>query len=269
MSDDLIIKVCDEESSVLVINAGERGAASEVPGPTGPGVPVGGTAGQHLAKIDGTDLNTEWATPSSFDQDLNTTDAPTFTDLALNNGLTPTSFTLTNTDDGAGNSETGYVRWVANTLEIGTEAAGTGVVREIRCPNRWRFTDAFSGNAQKVAVSAGGIELRGDKAISWSTNINSSTANTYLIHTDDKELTIAGDVSGLTKGSLQLLNLTASGTVTAGVFTFATLPTPAAGMSCYVSDASVVHAGNSGTIVAGGGANFVPVYYDGTNWRIS
>jgi hypothetical protein len=41
-----------------------------------------------------------------------------------------------------------------------------------------------------------------------------------------------------------------------------------AGTECYVSDSSVTHAGNSGNIVAGGGANFVPVYYDGTNWRI-
>jgi len=37
----------------------------------------------------------------------------------------------------------------------------------------------------------------------------------------------------------------------------------------FVTDASVVHAGNSGTVVAGGGSNNLPVYYDGTNWRIS
>lgn len=33
-------------------------------GPAGPGVPTGGTAGQVLQKVDGTDYNTEWATPS-------------------------------------------------------------------------------------------------------------------------------------------------------------------------------------------------------------
>ena len=42
----------------------------------------------------------------------------------------------------------------------------------------------------------------------------------------------------------------------------------AAGTESYVTDGSVAHAGNSGTVVAGGGANFLPVYYDGTNWRI-
>ena len=33
-------------------------------GPAGPGVPTGGTAGQVLAKVDGTDYNTQWVTPS-------------------------------------------------------------------------------------------------------------------------------------------------------------------------------------------------------------
>jgi hypothetical protein len=33
-----------------------------VPGPAGPGVPAGGTAGQYLQKIDGTNYNTDWVT---------------------------------------------------------------------------------------------------------------------------------------------------------------------------------------------------------------
>lgn len=36
----------------------------------------------------------------------------------------------------------------------------------------------------------------------------------------------------------------------------------------FVTDASVAAAGNFGTVVAGGGANKVPVFSDGTNWRI-
>lgn len=34
-------------------------------GPSGPGVPAGGSAGQVLAKVDGTNYNTEWVTPSA------------------------------------------------------------------------------------------------------------------------------------------------------------------------------------------------------------
>lgn len=43
--------------------AGSTGPAGPA-GPAGQGVPVGGTAGQVLTKIDGTNYNTQWATPS-------------------------------------------------------------------------------------------------------------------------------------------------------------------------------------------------------------
>lgn len=46
-------------------------------------------------------------------------------------------------------------------------------------------------------------------------------------------------------------------------YTVATLPTGA--KRAIVSDATVT---TFASIVAGGGANKVPVYYDGTNWRI-
>ncbi len=61
-------------------------------------------------------------------------------------------------------------------------------------------------------------------------------------------------------------HVTASGTVKAGGYTVATLPTPTVGMRCHVTDA------NSTTFysaVAGGGSNIVPVFYNGTNWVIA
>ena len=36
----------------------------------------------------------------------------------------------------------------------------------------------------------------------------------------------------------------------------------------FVNDSSIVAAGNFGNVVAGGGANFCPVWADGANWRI-
>jgi hypothetical protein len=54
-------------------------------------------------------------------------------------------------------------------------------------------------------------------------------------------------------------------------YTVATLPaagTIGARSVAFVTDSTVTHAGNGGAIVAGGGANFCPVYSDGTNWRI-
>lgn len=49
------------------------------------------------------------------------------------------------------------------------------------------------------------------------------------------------------------------------VYTVATLPTGAAGVRALVSDATVT---TFASVVAGGGANTVPVYHDGTDWRI-
>jgi hypothetical protein len=53
--------------------------------------------------------------------------------------------------------------------------------------------------------------------------------------------------------------------------TVSTLPAAAtigSGARAFVSDSSVVASGNFGAIVAGAGANLVPVFSDGTNWRI-
>ena len=73
-------------------------------------------------------------------------------------------------------------------------------------------------------------------------------------------------------GGVFTTNLTASGTVTTGAYTVATLPTPTTGMRAYVTDsnrAAHSHFG-SAVIAAGGGTEYiVPVFYDGTDWIIA
>jgi hypothetical protein len=65
-------------------------------------------------------------------------------------------------------------------------------------------------------------------------------------------------------------DLTVSGTVKTGSYTVATLPlTPSTGMRAQVTDSSVAAHGHFGATVAAGGANTVPVFYDGTNWIIA
>lgn len=51
--------------------------------------------------------------------------------------------------------------------------------------------------------------------------------------------------------------------------TVANLPAQVAfGMRTFVTDANATHAAGVGTVVVGGGANTVPIYYDGSDWRI-
>ena len=56
--------------------------------------------------------------------------------------------------------------------------------------------------------------------------------------------------------------------ISEGVYTVATLPTGVAGRRAFVTDSGNTLASHHGQAVANGGANFVPVYYDGTNWLV-
>jgi hypothetical protein len=65
--------------------------------------------------------------------------------------------------------------------------------------------------------------------------------------------------------NLTVKDLTATGTIQTGGYTFANLPSPATqGMRAYITDgaASPVYMANA----AGGGSTVTPVFYNGTNW---
>lgn len=90
-----------------------------------------------------------------------------------------------------------------------------------------------------------------------------------LLSTSNR-VTMIGNV--YTGNGVNILNSSTNNVVfDAGyTYTVATLPTVAtnAYMNTFVSDSTVAASGNFGAIVAGSGANKVPVYSDGTNWRI-
>lgn len=66
------------------------------------------------------------------------------------------------------------------------------------------------------------------------------------------------------EGALQEIKVLGTGSTVAG------LPvTPVTGMRSYVTDSTVAASGNFGATVVGGGANTVPVFYDGSNWIIA
>ena len=52
--------------------------------------------------------------------------------IGMRNGSNPQTFSVANTDDGAGNYERGVLKWESNELVIETEAGGTGIQRNIR-----------------------------------------------------------------------------------------------------------------------------------------
>jgi len=98
-----------------------------------------------------------------------------------------------------------------------------------------------SGVAFKpVQFACSALRVLGDGTVPFGTSVNPlSTVHTYRVN--KKPVAVALLPAAATAG---------------------------AGADAFVSDSTVAAAGNFGAVVAGGGANGVPVYSDGTNWRI-
>lgn len=62
--------------------------------------------------------------------------------------------------------------------------------------------------------------------------------------------------------------LTATGPIKAAGYAVGSLPAGVVGQRAYVTDSNAALTAGIGAVVAGGGANVVPVFYDGANWRI-
>lgn len=101
---------------------GATGAASTVAGPAGTngqGVPVGGTTNQALVKIDGTDYNTQWATPAATGVTSVSATAP------LSTGGSPITSTGTITIADATTSVKGAVQLSNSTSTTSSVLAAT------------------------------------------------------------------------------------------------------------------------------------------------
>jgi hypothetical protein len=72
--------------------------------------------------------------------------------LALRNGTAAQTFRLYNTFTDASNFERGFMRWNANVLEIGTEAGGTGMARQLNV--------SLAGQANPLLFQAAGTGVR-------------------------------------------------------------------------------------------------------------
>jgi hypothetical protein len=131
-----------------------------------------------------------------------------------------------------------------------------------------------------------------------SANLDQTTANTFTVapirndtsniaevmfyNTASKEVTygntisIAGNITAGnivtgtgTTGNITGANVIAANTFQSTVVAFSSLPpatTP--GLRAFINNGNLVAVGNFGAQVAGGGANYVPVFSDGANWCI-
>ena len=100
-----------------------------VQGPAGQGVPTGGTANQVLAKVDGTDYNTAWVTPSAgggsaypnVELSVTNTTIQNIPDLAGGTSTTVLNFSGSNNENA---SLTGGNLWNGSVFTVGSTGAG-------------------------------------------------------------------------------------------------------------------------------------------------
>ena len=175
--------------------------------------------------------------------------------LAQRNGVNAQAFNLYNTFTDASNYERGFMKWVSNALQIGTDKLGTGTAREL---------EFFTNGVARVRITSDGT-LRGLSGYIYNlTSITgiwaAASGNSYFgtesnhaihIRTNNVER-FAFDTVGSVRVSTAL--------------TVATLPaTPLVGMVARVTDAT---APVVGTTVTGGGAVAALCWYNGTNWTV-
>jgi hypothetical protein len=129
----------------------------------------------------------------------------------------------------------------SDEMIIGDTAAGKRVI--------------FGGGAQNNFMRSSGLSTTGLVVGSTSSAVSGVAYIAGTVGIGISAPTAALDVVGSIK---------ASGTVQTGGYTFATLPTPSAGMRAYITDgaASPVFMATA----AGGGSTVTPVFYNGSAW---
>jgi len=207
--------------------------------------------------------------------------------FALKRGATATSFRAYNTTGGADlgaptNYERGVFDWstTANTLTIGTQAAGTGTLRTVNIVSSglqfnsssgsvtaihsspWNFQNAYRHTSiqENTWRSRPGVNLASTSGVYWTntTDADGTTADSALARNAAGVLEVNDSTSGVFR-ELKLRSLITN------PLAFASAPTGQEGMIAAFNDSST---NALGAIVTGGGANKVTARYDGTNWRV-
>jgi len=198
----------------------------------------------------------------------------TFTvDSTFSAGSTVVMSTTTGTI-GIGTFQTTGNTLIGNATQTGSLALGQSTATQtVNIANG----AVSSGNTKTVSLATGGVAnsvsavtIFSGVAGNSTLTIGASTGNTTVSYTANSIVAIAntsGTALSVT-GNITGGNILTGGILRTTAIVVASLPTAAgaaAGARSFVTDAT---AATFGTIVAGGGANAVPVWSDGTNWKI-
>jgi hypothetical protein len=137
------------------------------------------------------------------------------------------------------------------------------------------YSTSGAADTRKVSLinSAGATTFRtvqddGTAAIAWGVNQSAGVPSSFETGCNSRPLVDNTYLSGEPARRWAIVHTFYARTHALTVGTLSAAATAGAGSRAFVTDSNVVAAGNFGNVVAGGGANGVPVYSDGTNWRI-
>ena len=225
--------------------------------------------------------------------------------LAQRNGANAQTSRVYNTFTDASNGEWGEIGWASNVLSIGTKANGTGAARNLQfvvggvSKLDYGVTVAntismlggsnpfqVANNGVNVVVTAAGtgsllfavggnysfgimntphrsVSMPNDGLYAWSSDGGpQDTQDAAFSRISAGVIGVGTGAQGSTAGTLKAAVVATPGT------TVSSLPaaaTAGAGARAFVTDAT---ASTFGTAVTGGGSNAVPVWTDGTTWKI-
>lgn len=91
-----------------------------------------------------------------------------------------------------------------------------------------------------------------------------------VVNSAQPNITSVGTLNSLAlSGNITGANVVAANTFRSTVVAFSALPAPTpAGQRAFINNANLVAVSNFGAVVSGSGSNTVPVWSDGTDWRI-
>ncbi len=151
-------------------------------------------------------------------------------------------------------------------LQIGanTTTAAGGLIFGTDCQIHRNGNSEFRFN-----VTAGDLQLQLARAGTQNARLLVDGANLYISSSLAGMSMILGTGLGTTALTLDSSQHTiAAATISTGSYTQAGLPAPTASRRATCTDSTLGLTAGVGLVVAGGGANVVPVFADGVNWRI-
>lgn len=154
----------------------DTGAVTPLEGPEGPpgqGVPAGGTAGQVLAKVDGTDYNTEWADPAEVVDRSTVTAVSSASGVVTLNYALGDYFTLTLTEN--------VTSWVISNppgsgkgFSLMVQITQDSTPRTVAKPGT-----TAGGTALDVSTASGAIDLLAITSFNNGTTLRSTIAKAF------------------------------------------------------------------------------------------